>query len=384
MNKVYFPNLNGLRFIAALLVVIHHSEQFKYIFKIDNYWDVRSIRNVGQLGVILFFVLSGFLITYLLLKEKNDAGTISIKHFYFRRILRIWPLYYLIMILAFFILPYFSLFSIPGFTESFNADYWSIFILFLLFLPNVALVMYSPVPFASQSWSVGVEEQFYLLWPWIIKKSKKPLNLLFAIIFFSLIIYWVLSFMHKNSSDYIVSQLFRFWEHFNIDCMAIGGIAAWILFNKKEKILLFFYNKYLQIIVYLLTVGALVKGFYFPVIIPYLDLNCEFYAFLFAVIILNLASNPNSIISMENKLLDYLGKISYGLYMYHVLAIVITIKLVVPFFPSNNFIFYLSNVILLMIMSSISYELFEKKFIKMKVKYSKILSGDNAENLLIK
>lgn len=384
MNKVYFPNLNGLRFIAALLVVIHHSEQFKYIFKFDNYWNVRSIRNVGQLGVILFFVLSGFLITYLLLKEKNDAGTISIKYFYFRRILRIWPLYYLIMILAFFILPYFSLFSIPGFTESFNADYWSIFILFLLFLPNVALVMYSPVPFASQSWSVGVEEQFYLLWPWIIKKSKKPLNLLFAIIFFSLIIYWVLSFMHKNSSDYIVSQLFRFWEHFNIDCMAIGGIAAWILFNKKEKILLFFYNKYLQIIVYLLTVGALVKGFYFPVIIPYLDLNCEFYAFLFAVIILNLASNPNSIISMENKLLDYLGKISYGLYMYHVLAIVITIKLVVPFFPSNNFIFYLSNVILLMIMSSISYELFEKKFIKMKVKYSKILSGDNAENLLIK
>lgn len=384
MNKVYFPNLNGLRFIAALLVVIHHSEQFKYIFKFDNYWNVRSIRNVGQLGVILFFVLSGFLITYLLLKEKNDAGTISIKHFYFRRILRIWPLYYLIMILAFFILPYFSLFSIPGFTESFNADYWSIFILFLLFLPNVALVMYSPVPFASQSWSVGVEEQFYLLWPWIIKKSKKPLNLLFAIIFFSLIIYWVLSFMHKNSSDYLVSQLFRFWEHFNIDCMAIGGIAAWILFNKKEKILLFFYNKYLQIIVYLLTVGALVKGFYFPVIIPYLDLNCEFYAFLFAVIILNLASNPNSIISMENKLLDYLGKISYGLYMYHVLAIVVTIKLVVPFFPSNNFIFYLSSIILLIIMSSISYELFEKKFIKMKVKYSKILSGDNAENLLIK
>ncbi|RMG83594.1 MAG: hypothetical protein D6707_00790 [Bacteroidetes bacterium] len=68
MTKVYFPNLNGLRFIAAGMVIIHHIEQLKSIFGIENYWGVPFIRLVGKLGVVLFFVLSGFLITFLLLK----------------------------------------------------------------------------------------------------------------------------------------------------------------------------------------------------------------------------------------------------------------------------------------------------------------------------
>ena len=99
MKKVYFPNINGLRFIAALLVIIHHTEQIKDILGLSNYWSTPIIRSIGGLGVLLFFVLSGFLITFLLLDEESTTGTISIKKFYIRRILRIWPLYYLILIL---------------------------------------------------------------------------------------------------------------------------------------------------------------------------------------------------------------------------------------------------------------------------------------------
>ncbi|WP_164891118.1 acyltransferase family protein, partial [Botryobacter ruber] len=69
MNKIYFPNLNGLRFIAAFVVIIHHMEQIKSLLGLQNYWSNPFISVVGKLGVVLFFVLSGFLITYLLLVE---------------------------------------------------------------------------------------------------------------------------------------------------------------------------------------------------------------------------------------------------------------------------------------------------------------------------
>jgi len=94
MSKVYFPNLNGLRFIAASLVIVHHVEQFKEILGYSNYNEFSFIKLIGKLGVMLFFVLSGFLITYLLLVEQKEKGTIAIKSFYMRRLLRIWPLYF--------------------------------------------------------------------------------------------------------------------------------------------------------------------------------------------------------------------------------------------------------------------------------------------------
>lgn len=88
-NKVYFKNLNGLRFIAALIVIVGHQEQIKkYYLGLEPFLLVRN-PDAGQLGVIMFFVLSGFLISYLLLEEEAKSRTISIKNFYIRRILRI-------------------------------------------------------------------------------------------------------------------------------------------------------------------------------------------------------------------------------------------------------------------------------------------------------
>ena len=138
-QKIYFPNLNGLRFIAAFLVMIHHIEQIKSISNLDNYWHVFPfIEIIGKLGVVLFFVLSGFLITYLLLAEEKSFATISVKKFYLRRVLRIWPLYYLIIILAVLILPNISIFTLPGFGK--NVVYSHLFLkllLYTLLFPNL-------------------------------------------------------------------------------------------------------------------------------------------------------------------------------------------------------------------------------------------------------
>src|SRR4051812_19584104 len=94
---VYFPGLYGLRFFAAMMVIVSHIELFKgYHGFANGYASNLAIYELGRMGVTLFFVLSGFLISYLLLVEKETTGTISIGRFYIRRILRIWPLYYLL------------------------------------------------------------------------------------------------------------------------------------------------------------------------------------------------------------------------------------------------------------------------------------------------
>jgi len=106
-------------------VIVHHIEQFKEKFGYDNHlFYTRFIRLIGPLSVFSFFVvLSGFLITSLLLVEKERTNTINIKSFYMRRVLRIWPLYYLTVILGLFVLPEISYLNIPGETELIKVDF---------------------------------------------------------------------------------------------------------------------------------------------------------------------------------------------------------------------------------------------------------------------
>jgi peptidoglycan/LPS O-acetylase OafA/YrhL len=107
-KRVYFENLDGLRFLCFLSVFFFHSfhTDFDSIRATDTYHFIkRDIFGNGNLGVNFFFVLSGFLITYLLIEEKNLNGQIDIKRFWLRRILRIWPLFYLCVIIGFFAFP---------------------------------------------------------------------------------------------------------------------------------------------------------------------------------------------------------------------------------------------------------------------------------------
>ena len=106
---IFFKGLNELRAIAALAVVFHHIESYKSEDSLASVIHIPQlsyfVSNLGNHGVHLFFVLSGFLITYLLFVEQERFGKINVKDFYIRRVLRIWPLYYLIVFLSFFIVP---------------------------------------------------------------------------------------------------------------------------------------------------------------------------------------------------------------------------------------------------------------------------------------
>ena len=151
--------------------------------------------------------------------------------------------------------------------------------------------------------------------------------------------------------------------------MAIGGIYAILLFQK---------NKYLKIIqnniVFYSTIVFLIflilNGVYIP------KIHNEFYSFLFGIIILNFASNNKIIISIENNVFKYLGKISYGLYMYHPIGIVLSIFISDQIGFKSNWIIYPLCFIFTIIMAGLSYKYFETFFLKLKIKFTSIVSGN--------
>lgn len=378
-DKVYFPGLNSLRFIAAYAVVITHIELLKATFGFNHSWQHPIIQNLGGLGVYFFFVLSGFLITYLLLVEKSVTGRVHIKDFYFRRIFRIWPLYYFIFILGFFILPHLNVIDINYLKQSFEENYWSQLFLYLFMLPNLSYAIYGPTPHIGQSWSIGVEEQFYLFWPLLVRYAKKPLKILTIIIIIFIgikTIILLLSSYYSNNEYFLALKKFAAMSKF--ECMAIGSIAAYTLYRKIQFILNIVYHKYIQIlsvmiipILIFLTPDSIQDGIHI------------LYSISFAIIITNISSNKDSIIKLNNKKIDYLGRVSYGIYMYHMMIIPIVLYFLNKLLFLRNHSILLNTMIYVLVtlvtifISILSYEYFEKPFIKLKNKYAHIQSDKN-------
>ncbi|WP_425077057.1 acyltransferase family protein [Psychroserpens sp. S379A] len=369
-ENIYFPNLNGLRFIAAFLVLIHHIEQFKVIYGVANSQvKIPFIGIIGKLGVVLFFVLSGFLITYLLLVEEKTIKKISISKFYMRRILRIWPLYFFIILLAFLVLPNIDIFILPNYGKDviYSNLSWKL-LLYVFFLPNLVLSLYGIVPYASHTWSIGTEEQYYLVWPVLLKHIKKyRVVLMFAII----IIYLAVKFFFTTSFASFIPHhkiLRSFWNSFPIDCMAIGGIYAILLFQKHRFLKYLLRNDLFYASILIVSI-LMIKGVRIP------NFHYEFYSVFFGIIILNFSVNDKIKLSLENKILNYLGSISYGLYMYHPIGIVLALSISLSLDFSTNWILYPLSLALTILMSSLSYTYFESFFLRFKKRFSYIRSG---------
>jgi len=385
-----------LRFFAALAVFFTHVELIKKFTGFGSHWidpeeritkftvfqSVMSkeidplsplIAYSSALGVVFFFVLSGFLITFLLLKEKEQNNSIAIKKFYLRRALRIWPLYYLIFILGFFVLPYFDFFAVPGQDNFFQQNFWGNLTLYAFFMPNLAFSIYTTaVPNIGQSWSIGVEEQFYLLWPLLVRKSKNVLKSILCItgtiIALKGIILLSVPFVKLDA----LIVLKKFLAMSKLECMALGGLGAYVLFNNKEKILRIVYRPISQIT----SVVILPILIYFTPT-AFEDILHLFFSISFLVIILNVASNEKSILKFENRIFQYLGRISYGFYMFHVMCIVFTIHILDKYMGLDNdittqqhILLYGISFLLTVAVSSLSYHIFEKAFIRLKHKYA--------------
>ena len=377
-SHIYFKGLNGLRFFAALAVILTHVELVKARCGVANLWQTKLFTELGSLGVYFFFVLSGFLITYLLFVEREKTGSVNVKNFYLRRVFRIWPLYYLTMFLGFFVYPNIQFFEIPNYSQSFLENFWGNFWFYLFIFPNMAFSLYPSVPHIGQSWSIGVEEQFYLLWPWLIKKIKASFKAISVFIAIVLIIKVSVVLLRNYYGLYTgpFAVFTRFLAMSKLECMAIGGLGAYVLYYRSAIWLKYTYHKVTQIIGYLGVVFLLMVDYTFVQ-----DMIHMVYSLFFLIIIVNVSSNPKPIFSLHNSWLEQLGKISYGIYMFHFAIVYTTINLMAPIFEGNtdgvvfNFLAYAISIGMTVLISWMSYEFIEKRFILKKNKFSSVRSG---------
>ncbi len=327
----------------------------------------KGIFGNGNLGVNFFFVLSGFLITYLLMKENDLFGKIDVIRFWKRRILRIWPLFYFCVAFGFIAFPYLK--TLFGYLPNESARP-----LYYVFFMNNFDFIRQGLPDASilgVLWSVAIEEQFYFVWP--------------------LLLFWLptRSYPYLFSSVVGVSLLFRgifdnptYNEYHTLSCMsdmAVGALGAWLIGQQKVK------NRIIELHP-LVIVGLYVTVltlFFFRQEILFVNwvmrtIERPILAFLFLAVILEQNYSKNSIFKLGNsKVMSYLGKITYGLYCLHFIGILIATTLTKEFHVNSNLwqVLILEAVIALMItiiMAMISYHYFESPFLKLKNKLSRV------------
>ncbi len=355
-TTLHFKGLNGIRAIAALCVVACHVTEYLsyynlelFLGKTPNGHPVAPI--TGMYGVTIFFSLSGFLITYLLLAEK-DAHPIQIKKFYWRRILRIWPLYYLYLLVTLTVL------------FLFHTAYSSSSLPFYLFYAaNIPYVLRKPIPFVEHFWSLGTEEQFYLFWPWLVEKVRSNhLKVIAAIIAAIVGVKLILHFVFALDISQIVIDAFPF------HCMMIGAVGA-ILYKQKNRLFLALANhKISQAIAWLFVLSIIVNKYHIASIV-----DKEIIAVVALVIIIGQIEVRNRLVNLELKFLDFLGRISYGIYVFHPLVIFLTSYLIRPLVMPvvlKYIVVYCAVVGLTILLAFLSYRYFESYFLRLKEKFS--------------
>ncbi len=296
-NRPHYPALDGLRGVAILLVVIYHN------FGFINYFFF------GWLGVDLFFVLSGFLITDILLRTIADKH--YLKNFYIRRILRIFPLYYLSLVLFIFVLPTLNLKIELGYYIKNQGWLWA-------YLQNWLYIFKDSgsAEALNHYWSLAVEEQFYLLWPLIILMIRKPRQLLLFMVILLIAVICLRLWVWENHIKNLA--YFNLYTFTRIDGICIGSMVGLLLRINAE-----FLKKYTYAIVIFFAGMNFIFYFFnsrYHFSFPYLALiGYSTIAMIFGLLV-------NDIVIQQTKLitrffnfspLRFLGKISYGFYIFH-------------------------------------------------------------------
>ncbi|WJG10458.1 acyltransferase [Aliiglaciecola sp. LCG003] len=345
---------NGIRALAALTVVFTHIGAYRFL-EHHNYISRELIQSFdGSAGVQAFFILSGFLITYLLVKEYHRTGTVSLYNFYLRRTLRIFPLYFLVVFLI-GILHFFG----SGVTNG-ESILFSIFYIYN-FIPKE---WYSSV--LGHTWSLAVEEHFYLIWPFVfITMAKYPSKLVKYLVMFigiSIISNIVLQSIEYVRQSFFIGR-FSFIAGANIayGCILALAISSSVRRKSVERILA---SSWLLILGLLLWQCAL----WLPKLqyLPSVYIRGVGLAICIAWIFLNQSSLLVRV--LEFRPLNYLGEVSYGIYMYQGFYLATgPYRAAGQTWPISQEI----GLVLLVITVPISFHLFERPITKLKRKWQK-------------
>jgi peptidoglycan/LPS O-acetylase OafA/YrhL len=374
-SSKYFENLDSLRTLAFLAVFLCHCIAVPNVIPQTGFvWRaLNTFCYNGARGVQVFFVISGFIITYLLVSEKERTGNISLRNFYIRRTLRIWPLFYLIITYVFLIKPALSHFFGIHWQFSFSDAYlnnranpW----LWSLFLGNFNIIFNGPPPSSELHllWSLCVEEQFYLFWPIILKFTKInriPYVLMTGIVisvFFRVLFSVRFKMLESNFNTLIL-----------LDFFAAGGLLAYLI-NMKEAAVRNFMNTRFRrsyelvlfgMILFLMSFDTYTNTGIFEVCFKY-----TFYAIAFALVLMCVEFKTNSMAWLKaNPVLRYLGKRSYGLYMYHMVMWTIIWSVLGQ---SNIKLVVILSLLATIGVSILSYKYFESPFLQIAKRFRRV------------
>jgi peptidoglycan/LPS O-acetylase OafA/YrhL len=366
MNKsgLYYPELDSLRFFAFLLVLVHHSPY------LDSIVIWRTLSEYGWLGVDLFLCLSAFLFARLLYIEYQEKGNINVGYFYVRRALRIWPLYFF----------FFGIMLILTIHEKgWDTTLTQRTIGVLTFTDNLfsANSTYNmAILYSAHMWTISYEEQFYLVVPWVLRKfyqlksSSVAYLLLVAFLVGSLVraifiytgashpVIWVLPVTHFES---IFGGLMVGLGMFDRPLKKVPG---WILFLSGVFAL------------YAVTLLPNVDEMGWHLMLTYPLIGIGNTLLLFSVMRGNVW--PLSLF-LKNRELGYLGKISYGLYVYHALGIHLAYQLTDAYVSTERQLVYPATGLLLSLVvtvgiAMVSYQFLEKPFLRLKERFTFITS----------
>jgi peptidoglycan/LPS O-acetylase OafA/YrhL len=353
LQNSYYPSLDGIRGVAIIMVVLAHLNLTSNA--------VYHILFNGELGVLIFFVLSGFLITTLCIKEKVVSGDISLRSFYIRRVLRIFPVAYLFLAVLIALNLIFKL----------NIGYINI-LGAALYLMNFSSY-FRRYNFAYQTghfWSLAVEEQFYLIFPIILKKNQNAFLVVLLGIIFLLPLLITLQYFHLFPSGWI----FVAFTHYLIKFQAI---AVGCLFS----ILVFKYSAYINIasstrlILNVLAFGLILFVRYdnfFSVGNIFAGLLISFLAGY--IIVSNIVPGTDLFYKILNtKFLKTTGVLSYSIYIWQQLFTYNDKRL--PAFMVT----FPTNIICLVIVSCLSYYFYESFFLRLKSKFSRLRKTKTVE-----
>lgn len=354
-----FHTFDALRFFSFFMVFMWH---------LPYGWfpSFAFLQLRGDVGVSFFFTLSGFLITYIILEDKTATGSFSFKKYMMRRILRIWPLYYLVVLFA-FCTPY--LLGAAGIGSN-SVGYEPNWLFSCLFLENYMLIAHhdyanvSPLPV---TWTVCVEEHFYLVWGAVLyfsgnKKIPYWIGLFIALAFVSRIVFL--------ANGWYLKDLLT-----NFDYFMYGAVPAWLLANSRQKTLekinsIPGYAKRLTIAA-LIVYALLSLQYHFPgkeLVEPLV------FGLLFMALLFILLPRHNRFRIPDGSLFSRLGKYTYGNYLLHVIAINFVMKAVTALglvlSDAVTFILVFTASALLTIGAAmLSFHFYEKPFLRLKPKH---------------
>jgi peptidoglycan/LPS O-acetylase OafA/YrhL len=364
----YRPELDVLRFFAFFAVFLHHAlprDASLYVGSgIPEFATqlLLTAKGAGAYGLDLFFTLSSFLITDLLMREWVESGRIGLRNFYIRRALRIWPLYFVFLLITVLIVPH----ILPE--DQFGTIY---LVSFALFSGNWGCVV-SGIPFsvASPLWSISVEEQFYIVWPLLLmvfgfNRVRQVAFVLFGI---ALLARYALALHGATDAAVWCNTLVR------LDTIAYGAILAVTLRGRVPQIasIVRLVMCGIAVLLWLLIARYLSQdGFSSLVTYPLSAIASV------TLLVATLRKDAGVLNYAPFSWLVYLGKISYGLYVFHLLALTMMSKVLsipVVDIPLNFERRFILAFILTVISAALSYRFLERPFLKLKRRFSQVPS----------